>query len=72
LTACDGLLFHGNMTDLMLMNTPMEVLPIYVAQIIEVIVDLNPVVIYFSHPDIARALRRICEARGSGWEAYHR
>jgi len=69
-TACDGLLFHGNMTDLMLMNAPTGVLRAYVAQVIETISDLNPVVIYFSHPDIASALRRICDARGSAWEAY--
>jgi hypothetical protein len=69
-TACDGLLFHGNMTDLMLMNASPEVLHTYVAQIIEAISDLNPVVIYFSHPDIARALRKICDERGSEWEAY--
>lgn len=69
-TACDGLLFHGNMTDLMLMNASPEVLRAYVAQIIETISDLNPVVISFSHPDIARALRTICDARGSKWETY--
>ncbi len=69
-TACDGLLFHGNMTDLMLMNASPNVLRSYVARVIETIADLNPVVIYFSHPDIARALRRICDARGSEWEAY--
>ena len=69
-TACDGLLFHGNMTDLMLMNAPIEMLHSYVAQVIEIISDLNPVVIYFSHPDITRALRKICDARGSEWEAY--
>ena len=69
-TACDGLLFHGNMTDLMLMNAPTETLRSYVAQVIETISDLNPVVIYFSHPDIAQALHRICDERGSEWEAY--
>jgi hypothetical protein len=69
-TTCDGLLFHGNMTDLMLMNASPEVLRAYIEQVIETISDLNPVVIYFSHPDIARALRRICDARGSKWEAY--
>ena len=69
-TACDGLLFHGNMTDLMLMNAPTEALRAYVAQVIEIISELKPVVIYFTHPDIARALRRICDARGSEWETY--
>ena len=69
-TACDGLLFHGNMTDLLLMNAASEVLRTYVAQVIETISDLNPVVIYFTHPDIAHALRSICDARGSEWEEY--
>ena len=69
-TACDGLLFHGNMTDLMLMNAGAEVLRTYVAQVIETISDLNPVVIYFTHPDIAHALRNICDTRDSEWEAY--
>ncbi len=69
-TICDGLLFHGNMTDLMLMNASPEVLHTYVAQVIEIISVLHAVVIYFSHPDIACALRRICDARGSRWEVY--
>lgn len=69
-TACDGLLFHGNMTDLLLMNASPEVLHTYVGQVIGIISDLNPVVIYFSHPDITSALRRICDERGSKWEAY--
>ena len=69
-TACDGLLFHGNMTDLMLMNASPEVLRAYVAQVIEIISDLNPVVIYFTHPDITRTLRKICDTRGGDWEEY--
>ena len=69
-TVCDGLLFHGNMTDVLLMNAKPEVLRRYVAQVIECIHDLNPVVIYFYHADIERALRAICDVRGSEWEAY--
>ncbi|QBD79146.1 hypothetical protein EPA93_25465 [Ktedonosporobacter rubrisoli] len=67
---CDGLLFHGNMTDLLLMNADIEVLRQYVAQIIACLRPLNPVIIYFSHPDVAQAIRGICNARGSKWEAY--
>jgi hypothetical protein len=69
-TVCDGLLFHGNMTDLLLMNAEPATLYYYVAQVIECIADLRPVVIYFYHTDVARALRTICDARGSRWEAY--
>src|SRR6266851_6427712 len=69
-TVCDGLLFHGNMTDVLLMNAEPAILRRYVAQVIEIIDDLNPVVIYFYRADIARALRTICDERGSAWEAY--
>ncbi|HLJ34329.1 MAG TPA: hypothetical protein VKU38_11780 [Ktedonobacteraceae bacterium] len=69
-TLCDGLLFHGNMTDVLLMNAELSVLDQYVAQVVECLRDLHPVVIYFYHRDIARAIRAICDERGSAWEAY--
>ncbi len=67
---CDGLLFHGNMTDLLLMNAERAVLRSYVARIIESLRPLNPLVIYFYPTDIAQALRRICGERGKRWEEY--
>lgn len=69
-TISDGLLFHGNMTDLLLMNANTSVLRSYVAQIIECLQPLNPVVIYFYHKDITQALHAICHERGKEWEAY--
>lgn len=69
-TVCDGLLFHGNMTDLLLMNADASVLRHYVEQVIECLHPLNPVVIYFYHTDIAQAIRSICNNRGKEWEAY--
>jgi hypothetical protein len=45
------------MTDLLLMNAEPAVLSRYVAEIIESLRNLNPVVIYFYHPDVAQALR---------------
>src|SRR6266568_1855866 len=59
-TVCDGLLFHGNMTDLLLMNAEFSVLRYYVTKVIECLHSLNPVVIYFYHADIAQAIRSIC------------
>jgi deoxyadenosine/deoxycytidine kinase len=67
---CDGLLFHGNMTDLFLMNANISVLQRYVAQVVESLQPLSPVVIYFYHADIARAIRSVCNDRGEQWEAY--
>ena len=69
-TVCDGLLFHGNMTDLLLMNAEPAVLYDYVMQVIECLHELNPVLIYFYHQDIAKAIRAVCDARGSAWETY--
>src|SRR5713226_5304814 len=69
-TVCDGLLFHGNMTDLLLMNAEPEVLRSYIGQVIECISDLDPVVIYFYHEDVARAIRAVCDARGGEWVTY--
>jgi len=68
--ACDGLLFHGNMTDLLLMNAEPCVLQRYVKQVIECIQSLQPALIYFRRPDVAGALRNICDERGSEWEQY--
>ncbi len=42
-TICDGLLFHGNMTDLLLMNAEPDVLFRYVAQVIE---SIQPTAIF--------------------------
>src|SRR5262249_54474747 len=66
-TVCDGLLFHGNMTDLLLMDAAPAVLHDYVDGVIESVEALHPTVIYFYHADIARALRTVCDDRGSDW-----
>jgi hypothetical protein len=70
ITVCDGLLFHGNMTDLLLMNAEPMVLYDYVMQVIGSLKELNPMLIYFYHQDIANAIHAIFDARGSAWEAY--
>jgi hypothetical protein len=69
-TVCDGLLFHGNMTDLLLMDATPAVLHNYVDGVLASIEALHPVVVYFYHADIARTLWTVCDARGPDWEAY--
>lgn len=69
-TVCDGLLFHGNMTDLMLMEAEPPVLRGYVEQVVESIHGLDPVVVYLRREDIERALRRVSDDRGARWEEY--
>jgi hypothetical protein len=70
ITVCDGLLFHGNMTDLLLMDADPAALRRYIAQVVEIIGALRPVVIYFYHADVAAAVRAVADARGPAWEAY--
>jgi hypothetical protein len=70
ITVCDGLLFHGNMTDLLLMNAEPAILQHYTEQIINELAELNPVLIYLQHNDIAHALRTICDERGKKFETY--
>src|SRR5579884_3940387 len=67
---CDGLLFHGNLTDLFLMDADPAVLHHYATQIIEVTQSLRPSVIYFYHAEIEAALHIVCDERGSEWESY--
>lgn len=68
-TVCDGLLFHGNMTDVLLMDAERQVVQRYVTTVVEIIHSLKPTLIYFRHADIARAVRAVCDERGSEWEA---
>jgi hypothetical protein len=69
-TVCDGLLFHGNLTDLMLMDAEPDLLHRYVAAVEAAIRPLRPCVVYLHHADVRRALRTVCDARGPTWEAY--
>lgn len=69
-TVCDGMLFHGNMADLLLMDAEPELLRGYVAQVLDALAVLKPAVIYMRRDDVAAALRAICGERGSEWEAY--
>jgi hypothetical protein len=67
---CDGLLFHGNMTDLMLMEAPRCTLQKYVLDVIATLLTLNPVVIYLRQPDVAEAIDRVGKERGREWQDY--
>jgi thymidylate kinase len=67
LTICDGLLFHGNMMDLLLLNAEPKVVQRYIKDVISLLRDLRPVLIYLYQADVAQALRRIGGTRGDEW-----
>jgi len=69
-TVCDGLLFHGNLTDLMMMDADPEMLYRSATQILKTLAPLQPTVAYLYQSDVAQALHTICDTRGRDWEAY--
>lgn len=69
-TLCDGQLFHGNLTDLLMMDVEPQQLESYVAKVVQLISALTPVVIYFHQRDIADSLRATCQQRGRHWVDY--
>jgi hypothetical protein len=69
-TIFDGQLFHSSMTDLLLLNAAPSAIHRYVTQVIDLLGNLTPVLIYFYQVDVAHTLRVICDARGSAWEEY--
>jgi hypothetical protein len=58
------------MTDLLLLNATASQLHAYVSLILDQLRELRPILIYLYQADVAATLRRICDTRGSDWEAY--
>ncbi|HYR94165.1 MAG TPA: hypothetical protein VEP48_08160 [Methylomirabilota bacterium] len=70
LVVCDGLLFHGNMTDLLLMGADAPTLMRYFDVVLETIRPTGPRLVYLRTLDVAAALRSTCDRRGAAWETY--
>lgn len=66
----DGQLFHGDFTNLFLMDADRATLTEHVQAVAMVIAPLNPLVVYFRQEDVERAIRTVCEERGADWVAY--
>lgn len=66
----DGQLFHGDFTNLFLMEADSATLANYVQAVATTIASLNPLVVYFRQEDVEQAIRRVCEERGDDWVAY--
>ena len=69
-TIMDGQLFHGDLTNLFMMETAPSDLSEHMGALMQVLAPLRPVVIYFRPTDLPEAIRRVFEARGSKWETY--
>ena len=66
-TVCDGLLFHGNMMDLLLLDASPEAVQSYIRESISLLRELDPVLIYLYQDDVVETLRRTATIRGDEW-----
>lgn len=64
----DGQLFHGDMTEIMMMNAKDHLISQYIESLIDIVKPLLPTLIYFHQENIERAMRKIFAQRGHGWE----
>lgn len=69
-TVMDGQLFHGDLTNLFMMEMPSIALLEHMARLMSVLSPLRPVVVYFRPNDLRRALASVFAARGPKWETY--
>jgi len=70
LVVCDGLLFHGNMTDLLLTDADPAALGRYFDAVLDTIRAAEPRLVYLRTLEVRAALRSTCDARGAAWETY--
>ena len=66
----DGQLFHGDLTNLFLMEADRAALSGHVLAVAAAIAALNPLVVYLRQEDVEQAIRTVCEERGADWVAY--
>jgi hypothetical protein len=66
----DGQLFHGDLTNLFLMEAELATIADHSLAVADAISPLNPLLVYFHQADVAQAIRRICAERGDEWVRY--
>ena len=66
----DGQLFHGDLTNLFLMEAHFDELEAYCEKLVQLITPLRPLVVYLRQEDLAHAVRTVCAERGEAWVKY--
>jgi len=66
----DGQLFHGDLTNLLLMEAEPALIADYVRRLVAVIEPLRPLIIYLWQHDVDKAIRTVCAERGDEWIKY--
>jgi thymidylate kinase len=63
----DGQLFHGDLTNLFLMEAGRAMVAEYCRAVEKIIHELTPLLIYFYQKNVERALRDVAARRGDAW-----
>src|SRR5688572_1990303 len=66
----DGQFFHGDLTNLFLMEAGWLTIAEYSRGVEEIIHELTPLLIYFYQKDVERAVRDVAARRGDAWVKY--
>ena len=66
----DGQLFHGDLTNLFLMEASFDEIAAYCESLTLLVEPLHPFVVYLRQDDVERAVRAVCEERGEAWVKY--
>lgn len=66
----DGQFFHGDLTNLFLMEAGWAAIAEYIRAVEKIIHPLTPLLIYFYQKDVERALRTVAARRGDAWVKY--
>jgi hypothetical protein len=68
--ALDGQLFHGDLTNLFLMEATSALIRKHCKSVSEIVRPLAPLLIYFYQADVERAIHTIAAERGEEWVKY--
>lgn len=66
----DGQLFHGDLTNLFLMEASIDDMSSYCRRLSRIIEPIRPLVVYLRQNDVERAVRIVCAERGDAWVKY--
>ncbi|MBT2335644.1 hypothetical protein J7E49_17225 [Variovorax paradoxus] len=66
----DGQLFHGDVTNLFLMEASFEEIAAYCETLTQLIGPLHPLIVYLRQDNVERAVRVVCAERGEAWVKY--
>ena len=64
----DGLLLHGNLSELFLMDASEATMQGYITRVGEALRDLSPVILYAHLDRVPAGIAQIAEQRGWGWQ----